>query len=81
MSASKSTESNVKLPQLNVKADFLGVILDINPYAWSQQSTDPNDKIPPLKKALDHLRIFLNAHIAQQSGNGVAIWAAAIGKA
>lgn len=77
-----NSTSNSSLPRLNTQPDFLAVVLDINPYSWSTApSQSTSTSTPPLKKALDDVRIFLNSHIAQQSGNGVAIWAAGIGKA
>ena len=50
------------------KASLLVVILDTNPFAWSAL----HDQLP-LKTALSHILLFLNAHLSFSHANQVAV--------
>lgn len=64
--------------------DFLVLVLDINPLAWTRQSESLDkgkykqvSSDVALEDALAAIMIFLNAHMAMQHENGLAIYAAA----
>lgn len=69
--------------------DFLVVILDLDPEAWQLTSTENSSgaeqraeaAFARLKHALYAVMVFLNAHVAMQHGNGVAIYGAVAGSA
>ncbi|KAJ3188326.1 RNA polymerase II transcription factor B subunit 4 [Gaertneriomyces sp. JEL0708] len=52
--------------------NFLAVIVDTNPLAWSQAAGDPQNPIE-FTQVLEHLLIFINAHLALRSDNDIAI--------
>ena len=56
-----------------VSPDFLVLVLDLNPLAWA--ASDAFDR------ALDAVIVFLNAHIAMQHENGIAVYAAGTSRA
>lgn len=71
-----------------VSPDFLVVIIDINPIAWSRYDkshsrarakgrSQDSSAVGALQDALSAIMIFLNAHIAMQHENGLALYAAA----
>ncbi|CAG8492391.1 14785_t:CDS:2 [Cetraspora pellucida] len=53
-------------------ANLLVLIIDTNPLVWKQS-------VLPLKEALRHLLVFINAHLALKHDNDVAIIASHIG--
>lgn len=70
-----------------VSPDFLVVVIDINPVAWSRydksrsktrtkSQTSSGRGSGALEDALSAIMIFLNAHIAMQHENGLALYAA-----
>lgn len=69
--------------------DFLVVLLDINPFAWADAAEDSSDArsgemqgaAGALKKALDAVLVLMNAHVAMQHENGLAVYAAGLGSA
>jgi len=71
-----------------VAPDFLVVILDLDKTTWMQvasQRPSPEERAAAayetLKKVISSVLVFLNAHIAMQSGNGLAVYGAAAGQA
>lgn len=72
---------------LNRAPDFLVVILDLNPEAWqrslgvSEGESRADAAFQNLKQTLSTILVFLNAHLAMQHGNGVAVYGAVDGTA
>lgn len=71
-----------------VTSDFLVVILDLGVTAWMQvasQLPTPEERAAAayetLKSAISSILVFLNAHIAMQNGNGLAVYGATAGQA
>ncbi|CCV00006.1 unnamed protein product [Malassezia sympodialis ATCC 42132] len=71
-----------------VTSDFLVVILDLDKMTWMQvasQRASPEERAAAayetLKNVISSVLVFLNAHIAMQSGNGLAVYGAAAGQA
>ncbi|KAN0065683.1 RNA polymerase II transcription factor B subunit 4 [Thecaphora frezii] len=74
-----------------ISPDFLVLIIDVNPLAWKSSRTSSRANHPAadaddganadFEVALKAIIIFLNAHIAMQHENGLAIYAAGTGKA
>lgn len=60
--------------------DFLVLVLDCNPFGWANaadESGSGHGAAIELDGALKDVLIFLNAHMALQHDNGVAVYAAA----
>ncbi|EPQ27437.1 uncharacterized protein PFL1_04975 [Pseudozyma flocculosa PF-1] len=69
-----------------IAPDFLVLIIDVNPIAWTSGSTRNGKQREAVhdsdfENALNAIIIFLNAHIAMQHENGLAIYAAGTGRA
>lgn len=71
-----------------VSSDFLVVILDLDATTWIQVASEratPEERAEAayetLRKVVSSVLIFLNAHIAMQSGNGLAVYGAGAGQA
>lgn len=70
-----------------VTPDFLVVVLDLNPEAWQQSvlnttssaETRADAAFEQLKHTLYTVLVFLNAHVAMQHGNGLAVYGAVAG--
>ncbi|WFD41714.1 RNA polymerase II transcription factor B subunit 4 [Malassezia psittaci] len=81
--SSADTDNSV----LNRAPDFLVVILDLNPKAWqrshgvSKEYSRADAAFQNLKQTLSTTLVFLNAHVAMQHGNGVAVYGAVDGTA
>ncbi len=70
--------------------DFLVLVLDCNPFGWAAAAAEggrggsgsgPGSAAAELERTLRDVLIFLNAHLALQHDNGVAVYAAAGGQA
>ncbi|PWN47393.1 transcription factor Tfb4 [Violaceomyces palustris] len=64
--------------------DFLVLIIDVNPLSWASNfslSSQASIASRELESVLDAILIFLNAHIAMQHENGLAVYAASLGLA
>ncbi|KAM0716874.1 hypothetical protein Q7P37_006726 [Cladosporium fusiforme] len=68
---SRSVQADTSAP-----SSLLTVILDTNPHAWNLLSASL-----PLHKALASLLVFLNAHLAINTANSVAVLASHVDKA
>lgn len=73
-----------KSTAVRTSPDFLVLVLDINPLAWTRRSEALNKgkgkqvtADVALEDALSAIMILLNAHMAMQHENGLAIYAAA----
>ncbi|WFD30119.1 RNA polymerase II transcription factor B subunit 4 [Malassezia sp. CBS 17886] len=59
--------------------DFLVVVLDLNADEWFRASRRAGDAFAALRQALASVLVFLNAHMAMQHGNGLAVYGVASG--
>lgn len=63
------------LVELTSSSSLLAVILDLSPLSWADAASGADGEEPlTLQTTLDHLLIFLNANLAQATGNGLAVW-------
>ncbi|KAG0145160.1 hypothetical protein CROQUDRAFT_64141 [Cronartium quercuum f. sp. fusiforme G11] len=60
-------------------ADFLVIILDLNPFAWSEFEVEEGGQSIDILSALESVLIFANTHLAIKHENALAVYGATIG--